>query len=191
MYLPCLSLDALDLLRAEPGDLTACAYYNVNGITPLTVTQDGTADAEHLTQPSETGAGAARAMQGALADAELNPQDIDYINAHGTGTPLGDISETKAIRTVFGPTANKVAVSSTKSAIGHLLGASGGAEIIATIMGLRNSVAPPTLNLDQPDAQCDLDYVPKEARDMPIRRAMSNSFGFGGHNACLIVARFE
>ncbi len=150
-----------------------------------------TADAEHLTQPSESGDGAARAMQGAIADAGLHPQDIDYVNAHGTSTPLGDVSETKAIRAVFGSAADRLAVSSTKSAVGHLLGASGGVELIATIMGLRHSVAPPTLNLDHPDPECDLDYVPNTPRDMPMRRAMSNSFGFGGHNACIVVSRFD
>ena len=150
-----------------------------------------TADAEHLTQPSESGTGAARAMQAALDDAQLNPDDIDYINAHGTGTPLGDVSETRAIRKVFGPAADRLVISSTKSAVGHLLGASGGVELVATIMGLVNSVAPPTLNLDNPDPDCDLDYVPNSPRDLPIRRAMSNSFGFGGHNACLVVSRFE
>ena len=149
-----------------------------------------TADAEHITQPSESGAGAARAMRNAVTDAGLNPEDIDYINAHGTGTPLGDRAEAVAIQTVFG-TSPKLAVSSTKSAIGHLLGASGGVELITTIMALIHSVAPPTLNLDNPDEGCDLDYVPHQARDLPIRRAVNNSFGFGGHNACLAVGRFE
>ena len=150
-----------------------------------------TADAEHLTQPSESGIGAARAMQAALDDANLNPDDIDYINAHGTATPLGDVAETRAVRKVFGPSADRLVISSTKSAIGHLLGASGGVELVATILGLVNSVVPPTLNLDNPDPACDLDYVPNSPRDLPIRRAMSNSFGFGGHNACLVVSRFE
>ncbi|MCH7813958.1 MAG: beta-ketoacyl-ACP synthase II [Planctomycetes bacterium] len=150
-----------------------------------------TADAEHITQPSESGAGAAHAMSLALADASLNPDQIDYINAHGTSTPLGDAAETLAIKTVFGPAAKTVAISSTKSAIGHLLGASGGVELIATIMGLRHSTAPPTINLDHPGADCDLDYVPRTARDLRIDRAMSNSFGFGGHNASIIVARID
>ena len=130
-------------------------------------------------------------MQWALADAGLNPDDIDYINAHGTATLMGDIAETRAIRAVFGPAADRLAVSSTKSAIGHLLGASGGVELVATIMGLVNSVAPPTLNLDNPGPECDLDYVPNKPRDLPIRRAMNNSFGFGGHNACLVVSRLD
>ncbi|MCP4248751.1 MAG: beta-ketoacyl-ACP synthase II [bacterium] len=150
-----------------------------------------TADAEHITQPSETGRGAAQAMALALADAGLNPDQIDYINAHGTSTPLGDAAETLAIKTVFGPAAENTAISSTKSAIGHLLGASGGVELIATVMGLRHSTAPPTINLDHPGKDCDLDYVPRTARDLRIDRAMSNSFGFGGHNASIIVARFE
>lgn len=149
-----------------------------------------TADAEHITQPAESGAGAARAMKLAIADAGLNPEDIDYINAHGTSTPLGDVAETVAIKKVF-DSSSKLAISSTKSAIGHLLGASGGVELIATIMAMQHAVAPPTINLDNPDPQCDLDYVPNTARDLRIRRAMSNSFGFGGHNACLVVGRFE
>jgi 3-oxoacyl-[acyl-carrier-protein] synthase II len=149
------------------------------------------ADAEHITQPAESGDGAARAMRLALSDAGLKPTEIDYINAHGTGTPLGDVAETVAIKNVFGASADKLAVSSTKSSIGHLLGASGGVEIITTIMALNHSVAPPTINLDNPDRQCDLHYVPNTPRDLRIRRAMSNSFGFGGHNACLVVTRYE
>ncbi len=149
-----------------------------------------TADAEHITQPNESGAGASRAMRLAIGDAGLNPEDIDYINAHGTSTPLGDVAETVAIKAVFGRRPS-LAVSSTKSATGHLLGASGGVELIATIMGMRHGVAPPTINLDEPDEACDLDYVPNTPRDLQIRRAMSNSFGFGGHNACVVVGRFE
>jgi len=150
-----------------------------------------TADAGHLTQPCEDGEGAVRAMSAAIADAGVNPEDIDYINAHGTGTPLGDVAEAIAIKTVFGSAVSSLAVSSTKSSIGHLLGASGGVEAIAMVMGLRRSVAPPTLNLDHPDEQCDLDLIPHTARDLKMRRAMSNSFGFGGHNACIIMQRFE
>lgn len=149
------------------------------------------ADACHITQPDEAGRGAAKAMRTAVADAGLNPSDVDYINAHGTSTPLGDIAETKAIKSVFGGHAGKLAVSSTKSAIGHLLGASGAVELVATILAVQNGVAPPTINLDQPDAECDLDYVPNKPRDMRIERAMSNSFGFGGHNACIVVGRFR
>jgi len=150
-----------------------------------------TTDAEHITQPAESGAGAAGAMRLALADARINVDDLDYINAHGTGTPLGDVAETLAIKTVFGPVAKRLPISSTKSAIGHLLGASGGVELITTIQALLHSVAPPTINLDLPDEACDLDYIPNRPRDLRIRRAMSNSFGFGGHNASLIVSRFE
>lgn len=146
-------------------------------------------DACHITQPDECGRGAARAMGLALKDAGLSPTQIDYINAHGTGTPLGDVAETTAIKSVYGSHAKKLAVSSTKSAIGHLLGASGAVELVATVQGLRHGVAPPTINLDDPDPQCDLDYVPNKPRDLRIDRAMSNSFGFGGHNACIIVGR--
>ncbi len=146
-------------------------------------------DACHITQPDECGRGAARAMSLALTDARLNPGQIDYINAHGTGTPLGDVAETTAIKSVYGAHAKKLAVSSTKSAIGHLLGASGAVELVATVQGLRHGVAPPTINLDDPDPLCDLDYVPNKPRDLRIERAMSNSFGFGGHNACIIIGK--
>ncbi len=150
-----------------------------------------TADASHITQPSENGEGAAQAMRAALADGGLAPDTIDYINAHGTSTPLGDVAETIAIKKVFGPHAQRVPVSSTKSSIGHLLGASGGVEAIASILAIVNSVAPPTINLDHPGEGCDLDYVPNAPRDRRIHRAMSNSFGFGGHNACIVFQRAE
>jgi 3-oxoacyl-[acyl-carrier-protein] synthase II len=114
---------------------------------------------------------------------------VDHINAHGTGTPLGDIAETKAIKIVFGDHARRIAVSSTKSSLGHLLGASGGVETIATVLALRDQVAPPTINLENPDPACDLDYVPLVPREMPIRRAACNSFGFGGQNACLLLQK--
>ncbi len=143
-------------------------------------------DASDIVQPEPEGRGAARAMQAALADARLNPQDIGYINAHGTSTTLGDIAETKAVKTVFGPTAYKVPISSTKSSVGHLLGASGGVEAIACVLAMRHNVLPPTLNLETPDPECDLDYVPQVARDARVRIAMNNSFGFGGHNTCVI-----
>lgn len=146
-------------------------------------------DACHITQPDEQGRGAASAMTKALKDARLSPDAVDYINAHGTSTPLGDIAETIAVKRVFGDHARKLAISSTKSAVGHLLGASGGVEMVATVKALRQSVAPPTINLSSPDPQCDLDYVPNKPRDMKIRVAMSNSFGFGGHNACLLIGR--
>jgi 3-oxoacyl-[acyl-carrier-protein] synthase II len=143
-------------------------------------------DATHLTSPDPQGTGAARAIHAAIADAGLKPDDIDYINAHGTSTPLGDVAETNAIRTVFGQHADALAVSSTKSQLGHLLGASGGVESAFCVLALERQVAPPTINLDHPDPACDLDYVPHEPRRMRIRCAMKNSFGFGGHNACLV-----
>ncbi|MBI4717722.1 MAG: beta-ketoacyl-ACP synthase II [Planctomycetes bacterium] len=148
-------------------------------------------DAEHLTQPPERGEGAADAMRLALEDARLSPESVDYINAHGTSTPLGDVAETIAIKTVFGPHARKLVVSSTKSAVGHALGASGGLEMIAAIRGIGIGVIPPTINLDHPGDGCDLDYCPNTARDHRVRVALSNSFGFGGHNACILVRAFE
>lgn len=143
-------------------------------------------DATHLTAPDPKGTGAAYAISAALKDAGLAPNDIDYVNAHGTSTPLGDIAESNAIRTVFGSHADALVVSSTKSQIGHLLGASGGVESAFCIQSMLTSTAPPTINLDQPDPECDLDYVPNTPRSMKIRRALKNSFGFGGHNACLV-----
>lgn len=145
-------------------------------------------DATHLTTPDPRGAGAAYAMNAAILDARIQPGDIDYINAHGTSTPLGDIAETSAIRTVFGSHADALAVSSTKSQIGHLLGASGGVESAFCVQAMLTDTAPPTVNLDNPDPKCDLDYVPFEPRSMRIRNVMKNSFGFGGHNACLIFS---
>lgn len=146
-----------------------------------------TADAHHITAPHPDGSGAAMAMRLALRDAKLNPEDVQYVNAHGTSTQLGDEAETKALKAVFGPQARKLAISSTKSMIGHLLGASGGVELIACVLSIRHSVVHPTINLQTPDPACDLDYVPNNAREMPVRRAISNSFGFGGHNCCLVV----
>ncbi|MFQ5806083.1 MAG: beta-ketoacyl-ACP synthase II [Phycisphaerae bacterium] len=148
-----------------------------------------TADAGDMVQPDPKGQGASRAMAAALADARLNPEDIDYVNAHGTATPLGDVAETKAIKRVFGAAARRLAISSTKSSIGHTLGASGGLEAIACVKALENNTIPPTINLENPDPECDLDYVPNLARDAPVRTVMNNSFGFGGHNACLIFRR--
>jgi 3-oxoacyl-[acyl-carrier-protein] synthase II len=147
------------------------------------------ADATHMTAPDPEGKGAARAMQGALIDAGLNPENIEYINAHGTSTPLGDVAESTAISMVFGPHAKRLAVSSTKSQLGHLLGASGGVEFLVCMLALRHQVAPPTINLRNPDPQCVLDYIPNEAREMNIKRVLTNSFGFGGHNACLILGK--
>ncbi len=149
------------------------------------------ADGGHITQPDEHGTGAAKAMERALADAQMNASEVGYINAHGTSTPLGDAAETRAIKTIFGDHARQVSISSTKSQIGHLLGASGGVELIFTVLALRDSMIPPTINLDQPDPECDLDYTPKKARQRRLKAAMSNSFGFGGHNASLIVGQLR
>ena len=146
-------------------------------------------DAYHMTQPSEGGEGPAQCMDSALADAGLNHADVDYINAHGTSTPAGDVAETLAIKRSFGEQASKVAISSTKSMTGHLLGAAGGIEAVFTALALRDQVAPPTINLDNPDPQCDLDYVPNTAREMKIDIALSNSFGFGGTNGTLVLRR--
>lgn len=148
------------------------------------------ADAYHMTQPPETGEGAARCMRLALQNAALAPNDLDYINAHGTSTPAGDIAETKAIKRALGEHAYTVAISSTKSMTGHMLGAAGGVEAIFSILSLYHQVVPPTINLENPDPECDLDFVPLAAREMPLKFAMSNSFGFGGTNATLIFRRF-
>ncbi|WP_460182366.1 beta-ketoacyl-ACP synthase II [Thermopirellula anaerolimosa] len=144
-------------------------------------------DAGHITQPDENGRGAATAMSDALTSARLSKDQIDYINAHGTSTPLGDVAETIAIKSVFGEFARSVPISSTKSQLGHLLGASGGVELVISILAIRNGVIPPTINLENPDPACDLDYTPNVARERRVRVAMSNSFGFGGHNVSLIV----
>ncbi len=146
-------------------------------------------DAYHMTAPQEDGEGAARCMQNALHNARLNREDIDYINAHGTSTPLGDLAETVAVKRCFGDHARKLAVSSTKSMTGHLLGAAGGVEAIFSVLAIRDQVAPPTANLFNQDPACDLDYVPNAARRMPLRSALSNSFGFGGTNGTLIFKR--
>ncbi len=148
-------------------------------------------DAFHMTQPSEGGEGPAQCMDAALRDAGINHDAVDYINAHGTSTPAGDVAETLAIKRAFGEQAGKVAISSTKSMTGHLLGAAGGVEAVFTIMALRDQLAPPTINLDNPDPACDLDYVPNTARDMKIDIALSNSFGFGGTNGTLVFRRLE
>ncbi|MFH1066428.1 MAG: beta-ketoacyl-ACP synthase II [bacterium] len=148
-----------------------------------------TADAHHLTSPPPEGEGAARAMKLALKHAGVNAEEVDYINAHGTSTPLGDIAETKAIKTIFGAHAKKLWVSSTKSMTGHLLGAAGAVEMAACLKTLQTGIVHPTINLEQPDPECDLDYVPNVARERAVRTVMSNSFGFGGHNACLIARK--
>lgn len=146
-------------------------------------------DAYHITDPDPEGA--ARCMKRAIKDAGIQPEAIDYINAHGTSTPVGDISETKAIKMAVGDHAYKLAVSSTKSMTGHLLGAAGGVEAVICSLSIQHGVLPPTINLEHPDPECDLDYVPNEARKADVRIAMSNSFGFGGHNATIILKKFE
>ncbi|HET9366618.1 MAG TPA: beta-ketoacyl-ACP synthase II [Candidatus Udaeobacter sp.] len=149
------------------------------------------ADAYHMTAPPPDGEGAARAMQLALDHARLSPDQVDYINAHATSTDIGDICETRAIKQVFGDQAYKVAISSTKSMTGHLLGGAGGIEMAACALAIRDSVIPPTINLENPGEECDLDYTPKVAREKKVRVALNNSFGFGGHNATLVATAFE
>lgn len=148
-------------------------------------------DAYHITTPSVGGEGAARCMRNALRDAGINADQVDYINAHGTSTPAGDIGETQAMKAALGEHAYKVAVSSTKSMIGHLLGAAGGIEAVLTALSIKNQIAPPTINLENQDPECDLDYVPNTARDMKIDIAISNSFGFGGTNGSIVFKRYE
>jgi 3-oxoacyl-[acyl-carrier-protein] synthase II len=150
-----------------------------------------TGDAYHMSAPAPEGEGAARSMAMALKHAALNPEDIDYINAHGTSTPVGDKCETQAIKTVFGAYAKKLAVSSTKSMTGHLLGAAGAVETAVCALAIRDGMIPPTINYENPDPECDLDYVPNKARQTNVRACMNNSLGFGGHNATLIVTRHE
>jgi 3-oxoacyl-[acyl-carrier-protein] synthase II len=148
-------------------------------------------DAYHITQPAENGDGAFRVMRAAIKDAKLTPEDIGYVNAHGTSTPLGDVIETRALKRVFGESAKKVPISSTKSMTGHLLGGAGGLEAGIAVLALRDQVIPPTINLESPDPECDLDYVPNVARKATLDYALSNSFGFGGTNAALIFKRWS
>jgi len=148
-----------------------------------------TSDATHITQPDEDGTGAAKAILKALKDAKIAPENTDYINAHGTATILGDIAETRAIKQAFGKHAYQLSISSTKSQIGHLLGGSGAVEAIFCLLAMRDGIVPPTINLDEPDPECDLDYTPLTAKERTIKVVLSNSFGFGGHNACLIMGR--
>jgi 3-oxoacyl-[acyl-carrier-protein] synthase II len=149
-----------------------------------------TGDAYHMSAPAPEGEGAARAMAAALRDAKLNPDQIDYINAHGTSTPVGDKCETAAVKTVFGDHARKVAISSTKSMTGHLLGAAGAVETAICALALRDQIVPPTINYEEPDPECDLDCVPNKARPMKLNICLNNSLGFGGHNAALILKKF-
>ncbi len=148
------------------------------------------ADAYHMTQPAEGGEGAKRAMSECLSDAGLDPNEIDYINSHGTATPHGDIAETVAVKDLFGEHAYRLVMNSTKSMTGHLLGAAGGLEFIISLLTMQHSIIPPTINLDQPDPECDLDYVPNEAVKREVKVALSNSFGFGGHNVTLAARRY-
>ncbi|MBX6424083.1 beta-ketoacyl-ACP synthase II [Thermosulfurimonas sp. F29] len=150
-----------------------------------------TADAHHMTAPHPEGEGAVRCMEMALADAGLRPEEVDYINAHGTSTPLNDAAETRAIKKVFGEHAYRLAVSSTKSMTGHLLGGAGGLEAVFTVKAVAEDLVPPTINYEEPDPDCDLDYVPNEARKMTVRVAMTNAFGFGGTNAVLVFKKCE
>jgi len=173
-------LEELEMARARGAKILAeVVGYGMSG------------DAFHITAPSEDADGAYRVMRAALRDAGLQPEQIDYINAHGTSTDVGDRIETLAIKRVFGEHAYKVAVSSTKSMVGHLLGGAGGIEAGFSVLALRDQIAPPTINYETPDPNCDLDYVPNKARPMKIQYALSNSFGFGGTNGCLIFKRFD
>lgn len=173
-------LESLDSATARGAEIIAeVVGYGMSG------------DAYHMTSPSPGGEGGARCMKAALASAKLNPEDVDYINAHGTSTPAGDVAETQGIRSVFGDHADKLMVSSSKSMTGHLLGAAGGIEAAFSILAVQHGIVPPTINLDDPDPDCDLDYVPHTARQADVRVAVSNSFGFGGTNATVIVRKFE
>jgi 3-oxoacyl-[acyl-carrier-protein] synthase II len=176
----CLMLEELEHAQARG----ATIYAELSGFGM-------SGDAHHITAPPESGDGAARCMQAAINDARLNPEQIDYVNAHGTSTPLGDKAETQALKTVFGDHAAKLAVSSTKSTTGHLLGAAGAVEAVFSVMALYDQVIPPTINLENPSEGCDLDYVPNTARDAKLKTAISNSFGFGGTNGSLLFTRFE
>ncbi len=175
-----LMLESLDTAQARGAEILAeVAGYGMSG------------DAYHITAPAPGGEGGARCMQAALASAGMAPEDVDYINAHGTSTPAGDVGETQGIKSVFGAHAKKLMVSSTKSMTGHLLGAAGGIEAGFSVLAIRDGVVPPTINLDNPDPDCDLDYVPHTAREADIRVVLSNSFGFGGTNATIIVRKFQ
>jgi 3-oxoacyl-[acyl-carrier-protein] synthase II len=173
-----LVLEEFEMAKARGADIFAeVAGFGMSG------------DAHHITAPPEDGAGAAICMEAAMRDAGIDAGDLSYLNAHGTSTPLGDVAETRAIRTVFGGQADSIAVSSTKSTTGHLLGAAGAVEAVFSIMAIRDQVVPPTINLENPDPECDLDYVPNEARHMTVNASLSNSFGFGGTNGSLLFTK--
>ena len=173
-------LEELEHARARGADIVGeLAGFGMSG------------DAYHMTAPPADGEGAARCMDVALKDSGLNPEDVDYINAHGTSTPLGDRAESDAVKTVFGAHAHDLAISSTKSMTGHLLGAAGGSEAVFSVLSIRDGVIPPTINLHNPSEGCDLDYVPNVAREVPVNVALSNSFGFGGTNGTLVFRRFD
>jgi len=176
----CVVIESLDFALARGAKIYAeLVGYGASG------------DAHHITAPAPEGEGAVRSMRAALKDAALSPTDIDYVNAHGTSTELNDKYETMAIKTAFGEHARKLTISSNKSMIGHLLGASGAVEFVATVLSIKNDIAPPTINYNDPDPDCDLDYVPNQSRKLPIRAAISNSFGFGGHNATLVAKKYQ
>jgi 3-oxoacyl-[acyl-carrier-protein] synthase II len=149
-----------------------------------------TADANHMTAPAPEGEGAARCMKMALKSAGMGPNEISYINAHGTSTPQGDVAETQAIKSVFGEHARKLVVSSTKGALGHMLGAAGAVESVICVKAIQNGIVPPTINLENQDPECDLEYVPHKAREMQVNAILNNSFGFGGHNATVLMRKF-
>ena len=176
----CLVLEEMDRARARGAEILG----EVAGYGP-------TADAHHMTAPHPEGAGAVRAMEVALEDAGLTPGEVDYINAHGTSTPLNDRAETGAIKELLGRRAYDIVVGSTKSMTGHLLGAAGGVESVICVQVCRTGEIPPTINLATPDEDCDLDYASDGAVRRPVRVALTNSFGFGGHNACLAITRYE
>lgn len=175
-----LVLESLDHARRRGAEI-------LGEILGTGLTSDGT----HITQPDENGTGAMKAILKSLVDSKIDADRIDYVNAHGTSTQLGDIAETRAIRRAFGDSVDRIAISSTKSQIGHLLGGSGAVEAIFSLLAIRDGIVPPTINLETPDPDCDLDYTPRTARERKISVALSNSFGFGGHNACVVVSKFE
>ena len=150
-----------------------------------------TADAYHVTAPSSDGAGGASAISNALVSAAVNPDEVDYISAHGTATPLNDVTETRAIKRAFGEQAHKIPVSSTKSMTGHMMGATGALETIFCVKAIQENIVPPTIHYQTPDPECDLDYVPNQAREQKVKIAISNAFGFGGHNAVLVVKKYQ